>query len=73
MDGQCEGGLEGEGTVGEGDTIQGCAEATCQIHQPPYIQVGNDAIEAGEEDCIIHRPYMIARTFQVIYCNKNNE
>ena len=39
----------------------------------PHIQVGNDAIEAGEEDCIIHQPYMIARTLQVIYCNKNNE
>ena len=39
MDGQCECGLEGEGTVGRGDAKSGCGEATGQI-QRPRIEVG---------------------------------
>ena len=50
MDGQCECGLEGEGTVGRGDLTPGCVEATCQIHQA-QIEVGKDVAEDGEEDC----------------------
>ena len=33
MDGQCKGGLEGEGTVGGVDTKQGWVEATGQKHR----------------------------------------
>ena len=44
MDSQCKCGLEGEGTVGRGDTKPGCMKATCRIHRP-YIEVGKDAVE----------------------------
>ena len=33
VDGQCECGLEGEGTVGGGDKKLGGVEATCQKHR----------------------------------------
>ena len=45
VDRQCQYGLEGEGTVGGGDAISGCVEATCQKHRPPRTSVGKCALE----------------------------
>ena len=42
--GQCKCGLEGEGTVGGGDTKPGCVEATGQTHRP-HVEVGKDGVE----------------------------
>ena len=51
VDGQCQYGLEGEGTVGGGDTKPGCVEATCQEHRPLRTSgkmcVGRSVIEQG--------------------------
>ena len=48
VDGQCECGLEGEGTVGGGNTKLCCVEATCEIPRP-HLEVGNDGVEEEED------------------------
>ena len=52
VDGQCKCGLEGEWTIGVGDTKLGCVKATCQIYRP-HIEVGNDAVEVEEQRYVL--------------------
>ena len=52
MDRQCQCGVEGEGTVGGGDTKSGCVEATVQKHRF-HREVKKDAVKMKKKMCSV--------------------
>ena len=59
VDEQCECGLEGDGTVTEGHTRQGCVDAICQKHRA-HVEMEKDGMEEEEvinpkDQCTSHQ------------------